>query len=196
MHAVAENVSWVIFCAINMIFTRDPIAIIFGMWLTMSKNYADATKYMTNRYSVLNVGLHFLHLDKPCRYALFRFAVTQSKYSSTKALIVGACWYWHSVHQHFAVLAAGPIHHQLVLCSLPPSIAITGSSLSSQFNDSVAVYYISLPSHLKIRVRNLIVTLTYYFYFLSLFLQDRNFATHKCTVKPFSVFASHLWSVM
>lgn len=99
------------FCAINMIFTRDPIAIIFGMWLTMSKNYADATKYMTNRYSVLNVGLHFLHLDKRCRYALFRFAVTQSKYSSTKALIAGACWYWHSVHQHFAVLAAGPIHH-------------------------------------------------------------------------------------
>lgn len=80
-------------------------------WLTMSKNYADATKYMTNRYSVLNVGLHFLHLDKRCRYALFRFAVTQSKYSSTKALIAGACWYWHSVHQHFAVLAAGPIHH-------------------------------------------------------------------------------------
>lgn len=73
----------------------------------------------------------------------------------------------------FRCLGGGP-HTPLASIVLIATVhAITGSSLFSQFNDSVAVYYISLPSHIKIRVRNLIVTLTYYFYFLSLFLQDR-----------------------
>lgn len=75
IYVVVENVFWVIFCVINMIFIWDFIVIIFGMWLIMLKNYVDVIKYMMNCYFVLNVGLYFFYFDKFCRYVLFRFVV-------------------------------------------------------------------------------------------------------------------------